>query len=107
MRKTREKRLSQDCQVFTIKIDVSSLKKEQAEAIKMQFVESYDDHTKSTEAPGETEEEEAAPEEEGKPTIASNEKEAKGEEEAAPKGGEAGGKEAAPSAEDLKKELSK
>jgi putative transposase len=39
LKKTREKRLSQDCRVFKIKIDASSLKKEQEEALKMQFVE--------------------------------------------------------------------
>jgi putative transposase len=39
MRKTREKRLSQDCHVFKIKIDSSSLKTNQAEALKMQFIE--------------------------------------------------------------------
>jgi putative transposase len=39
LKKTREKRLSQDCRVFTIKIDMSSLKANQKEALKMQFVE--------------------------------------------------------------------
>jgi putative transposase len=39
LRKTREKRLSQECRVFKIKIDESALKKEQKEALKMQFVE--------------------------------------------------------------------
>lgn len=39
LRKTREKRLSQDCRVFTIKVDMASLKAAQSEALKMQFVE--------------------------------------------------------------------
>ena len=39
MRKTREKRLAQDCRVFKIKVDSSSLKPSQQEAMKMQFVE--------------------------------------------------------------------
>lgn len=39
LRKTREKRLSQDCRVFTIKVDMASLKAAQTEALKMQFVE--------------------------------------------------------------------
>lgn len=39
LRKTREKRLSQDCRIFTIKVDMASLKAAQTEALKMQFVE--------------------------------------------------------------------
>lgn len=39
LRKTREKRLSQQCRVFKIKIDDSALSSAQQEALKMQFVE--------------------------------------------------------------------
>lgn len=39
LKKTREKRLNQDCRVFKIKIDFASLKLNQKEAMKMQFVE--------------------------------------------------------------------
>jgi len=39
LKKTRKKRLSQQCRVFKIKIDTKSLKSDQAIALKMQFVE--------------------------------------------------------------------
>lgn len=39
LKRTREKRRNQDCRVFKIKVDFASLKMEQKEALKMQFVE--------------------------------------------------------------------
>lgn len=39
LKKTREKRLGQECRVFKIKIDAASLKTNQKEALKMQFIE--------------------------------------------------------------------